>query len=68
MRYLAVVLALSGCQVSGCASQWVKAGGTQEEFRRDLYECQKDAAPVQYMPRYNRMVDDCLRVKGWHEL
>jgi hypothetical protein len=60
MRYLAVLL------LAGCASHWDRPGGTADAFERDLYACQKDAAaaPTQ---RYERMVDACLRLKGWQE-
>lgn len=52
--------------LTACVTHLDKPGGTSQEFQRDLYECKKDAAPVQSMPRYNAMVDECLAVKGWH--
>ena len=60
----AALLAMLLC---GCATQMSKPGGTTTDFNRDYYACQKDAAAVQYMPRYNRMVSDCLALKGWRE-
>lgn len=35
---------------TGCSSVWTKPGVTESEFRRDCYECQRDAAMVGQAP------------------
>lgn len=58
MRYL-IVLLLTGCVA------WDKPGSTEESFQRDMYECEKDAAPVQNRIDRAHMVERCMKVKGW---
>jgi len=53
--------------LAGCETQMVKPGGTAESFKRDLYECKKDAVAAPTKSRYERMVDECLALKGWRE-
>jgi hypothetical protein len=54
---------------------WVKAGVTQDEFRRDLYECERDARQSGYfgggIAGALAMVDfqkRCLRARGYNEV
>lgn len=39
----------------GCATRWVKPGGTQGEFDRDHYACQQQAASM-YPPQYMQVM------------
>jgi hypothetical protein len=32
-----------------------------------MYECERDAAPVQDRGRNRQMIERCMRVKGWQE-
>lgn len=61
MRYLLLLL------LAGCATRLDKPGGTAEGFQRDLYACKKDAVAAPTKARFERMVDDCLALKGWRE-
>jgi len=61
------ILLLALLLLSGCETQMNKPGGTAEEFRRDLYECKKDAVSAPTKRRYENMVDECLAMKGWRE-
>lgn len=51
----------------GCAQGWVyrKPGATEAMYNREIYECRKDAAPVQDVILKREMINDCMRVKGW---
>lgn len=60
MRYLVVVL------LSGCTTQYAHPTKSDAEFQRDVYECERDAAPAARQPIvYERMLDRCLEIKGW---
>lgn len=60
-RYLTVLLLLS---LSGCTAYYAKPGASAEDFYRDHYECERDAAAVR-ATLTNSMVRRCLAVKGW---
>jgi len=64
LKIPAIFFALLLC---GCASNWSKAGATDEDFRRDAYRCEVDAAPVQDGIVRVEMQKRCMRVKGWVE-
>jgi hypothetical protein len=32
-----------------------------------MYECERDAAPVQERGRNRQMIERCMRVKGWQQ-
>lgn len=50
VKILVVLLIMAANTVIGCASTWSKPGVTESEFRRDCYECQRDAAMVGQSP------------------
>lgn len=58
---LAVALGLAGC------TTWTQPLKTEADFNRDMYDCQRDAAPVQESFRASQMRSACMRVKGWRE-
>lgn len=51
--------------LAGCSTNYIQAGKSEADFNRDLYECERDAAPVQNALQRERMMDRCLQVKGW---
>lgn len=59
--YLAVLL------LSGCASAvWTQPGKTTEDRKRDLYECERDAAPLRSTEVPSKgMRRRCMESKGW---
>lgn len=62
MRILILALLLTGC-----AQGWVyrKPGATEAMYDREIYECQRDAAPVQDLILKRDMINSCMKVKGW---
>lgn len=58
MRYLFVLL------LAGCVT-YDKPGSTEADYNRDMYECEKDVAPVQDAARRLPMIRRCMTVKGW---
>src|SRR5690348_9186218 len=53
--------------LAGCASRQLYSHPTKDEvaFQQDLYDCERDAAPVADARAHNGMMDRCMRVKGW---
>jgi hypothetical protein len=60
---VALFLALA---LTGCATNY-KQTASVSKLDRDMYECERDAAPVQERGRNRQMVDRCMRVKGWQQ-
>lgn len=62
IRLSALLIALAA---AGCGTNYQHPTKDQAEFQRDLYDCERDAAP-QVDPIYRRrMMDRCLRLRGW---
>jgi hypothetical protein len=61
MKAIAIALLLAGC-----LGNWVKPGGTNEQFQRDMYDCKRDSAAVEDVFRRISMEDQCMRSKGWN--
>lgn len=59
MRYL-VVLLLAGCS----SGVWVQDGKTEQDRKRDLYACERDAAVV-VDKGTKGMRRRCMESKGW---
>lgn len=59
MRYLFVLL------LSGCATVWDQPGKSEGDFRRDSYECERDAAVVMQPLASRLMQTRCMESKGW---
>ena len=53
--------------LAGCAANYKHQTTSASAFERDLYECERDAAPVQDRGRNRQMIDRCMRVKGWQQ-
>lgn len=62
MRYLLVLAMLAGCATPEI---WVKPSGTDAQLERDVYDCERDAAPVRDRWHAEGMINRCLRLKGW---
>ena len=77
-RLLTVVLC--ALTLAGCASEmvWTRQSFTQQEFRRDDYECGRDSRTfgggsgviggimiIQAQRQADRMYRDCMLAKGW---
>jgi len=39
---------LAVCFLSACSQAWIKPGASNEEFYRDSYQCERDAAMIPY--------------------
>lgn len=67
MRYLAVLLpllALSACSPTA----WGKEGGTQAEFLRDKYECNRDSMQVNAAGLWRMaFFEECMESKGYYK-
>lgn len=59
---LLVTLALTGC-----ATNYKYQPTSVSALDRDMYECERDAAPVQERGRNRQMIERCMRVKGWQQ-
>lgn len=63
-RLLMLLVALS---LAGCAANYRHQALAASALERDMYECERDAAPVQERARNRQMIERCLRVKGWKQ-
>jgi hypothetical protein len=52
LKYIFIIV--SGLIIMGCAQNhvWTKPGITQDQFRKDLYECERDIMGFPYPPNY----------------
>ena len=53
--------------LTGCAADWRHASKGAGDFERDLYECEKDAAPQRDSVLARQMKVRCLQLKGWRQ-
>jgi hypothetical protein len=53
--------------LTGCAANYKHQAASASTFDRDMYECERDAAPVQDRGRNRQMIERCMRVKGWQQ-
>lgn len=58
MRYTLIVLLLAGC------TTWEQAGKDSNDYQRDMYACQRDAAAERGVGG-GIMVANCMQSKGW---
>jgi len=64
---LGVVL-VAGCQVSLIRGDWTKPGGTEEQWRKDAYECEREARltyPKEAAGAAQRLAEKCLTARGY---
>ena len=59
-----ILLALA---LAGCATTYKHPTAPVSSLDRDMYECERDAAPVQDRGRNRQMIERCMRVKGWQQ-
>ena len=63
---LGVVL-VAGCEVSLIRGDWSKPGGTEEEWRKDAYECEREdrlTSPHEATGA-RRLAEKCLSARGY---
>jgi hypothetical protein len=53
--------------LAACATNYKHQTKADANFDRDMYECERDAAPVQDRARNRQMIERCMRVKGWQQ-
>ena len=61
-----VVLTLA-MLLSGCTTTFTHTTQAPAEFDRELYGCQRDAAPIQDGARSSDMIERCMAIKGWRK-
>jgi hypothetical protein len=61
------VTLLLALALSGCATNYRHQTTSVSNLDRDMYECERDAAPVQDRARSRQMIERCMRVKGWQQ-
>lgn len=66
MNRKTLLLLIAAMQLSGCAMTWDKAGATQQDFQRDRYECDRDAAQS-HREGFGALAlkIECLEAHGW---
>src|SRR5215475_9743719 len=80
MPALAMVVALAAGCVGTTKTIWVKSGATEQEWRRDSYECSRDSrtfylgsglglllAEIEAKKKARRIYRDCMRARGWEQ-
>lgn len=67
MNRKALALAvLAALQLAGCQTTWDKAGATQQDFMRDRYECDRDAAQSNLEGFAALALKyECMEAHGW---
>jgi hypothetical protein len=61
------LILLVALALTGCATNYKQQPVSASAFDRDMYACERDAAPVQERGRNRQMIDRCMRVKGWQQ-
>lgn len=65
MRYLFVLLLLSGCATYH--HNWAKAGATEHDLYVATGECEAQALQVREFTIRQSAYDACMRGKGWYK-
>lgn len=60
MRYAVIAVLLAGC-----AGNWTHASKSEQEYKSDKYECDRDAMSVGGGLLAFAMIDQCMEAKGW---
>ena len=53
--------------LSGCTTIFTHTTQAPSEFDRELYACQREAAPIQDRARSSGMIERCMAIKGWRK-
>ena len=53
--------------LTGCATGYKHEATSASAFDRAMYECEREAAPVQDRWRQRTMIERCMRLKGWQQ-
>ena len=53
--------------LSGCTTMFTHMTQAPSEFDRELYACQREAAPIQDRARSSDMIERCMAIKGWRK-
>jgi len=59
---------VAGCEVSLIGGDWTKPGGTEEQWRKDAYECEREARlryPHEATGAARRLAEKCLTARGY---
>ena len=59
---------VAGCEVSLIRGDWTKPGGTEEQWRKDAYECEREARltyPHEATGAARRLAEMCLTARGY---
>ena len=59
---------VAGCEVSLIRGDWTKPGGTEEQWRKDAYECEREARlryPHEATGAARRLAEKCLTARGY---
>jgi hypothetical protein len=59
---------VAGCEVSLIRGDWTKPGGTKEQWRKDTYECEREARltyPHEATGAAQRHAEECLTERGY---
>jgi hypothetical protein len=62
------VVLVAGCSVSLIQGDWTKPGGTEEQRRKDVYECERDVRltyPHEATGAARRLAEKCLTERGY---
>lgn len=63
MRFSLALLMLMGC----AKAAWVHSNKSEQDYYKDVYQCERDAAFVQgFLPKA-RMQDNCMKAQGWRQ-
>jgi hypothetical protein len=62
-----LLILFSTLALTACATNYKHQTASASDFDRNMYECERDAAPVQDRGRNRQMIERCMRVKGWQE-
>jgi hypothetical protein len=53
--------------LSGCTTTFTHTTQAPTEFDRELYACQREAAPIQDRARSSDMIERCMAIQGWRK-
>jgi len=59
---------VTGCEVSLIRGEWTKPGGTEEQWRKDAYVCEREARltyPHEATGAARRFAEKCLTARGY---
>lgn len=61
-RHAALLVALL---LAGCAQSFSHPSKSDDEFKRDSYECEREAIGIRDGDQWRRMTRMCMELRGW---